>query len=69
MFAYQVGHNRARRIKVTDEEDTCFRRPGPPALWPSKRTTFRRKRDALRLLADLQAAGVKDRFVRASEVR
>jgi hypothetical protein len=58
MRVYQVVYDRRsnkhriREIKVTGEEATCFRRPGPPALWPSKRTTFRRLRDAKRHLQD-----------------
>ncbi len=55
MIVYQVVFRnqkcRIRRLKVLGEEAKCFRVAGPIALWPSKRTTFKRRRDARRYLS------------------
>ena len=55
MIVYQVVLRnqkcRIRRISVLGEEANCFRVAGPVALWPSKRTTFKRLADARRYLS------------------
>ena len=58
MIVYQVvfrnQNRRIRRISVLGEEENCFRVAGPIALWPSKRTTFKRLRDAQSYLASVR---------------
>ena len=57
MIVFQVrsrgGKPRFRRLTVTGETATSFRRPGPVALYPSKRNTFRSRRKAIAYLAGL----------------
>jgi hypothetical protein len=54
MYAFQVTHNKIRKIKVLGKTPFGFRVRGPVALWPSARNTFLLKRDAI---AYLQAGG------------